>query len=318
FIHCSRQEAFAERAIWHESDSELLKGRNHFLLGSSCPQRVFALECCQGLNGVCTTDRFCGCLGKSEVLDLACLNQFLHGTRDLFDRHVRIHPVLIQQVDGFDFEPLERAFDGFLDVLRPAIQLRRCTGHATRILAGTDVETEFSSNYYLTAVRSERFTHKLFVQERPVDFGGIKERNATINGGMEQSCHLLLVLGRTVRKAHSHATEADGRDFQIAFSKCAFLHCFSLQTSFPRNWVPVTMLLLHGVSPASEQVESPPKCGKHERRSFRPRIREGKQLHSTRERNCSDSGEQAGDELRLERAESWTLLLAGAAAEYGN
>src|ERR1019366_10589105 len=45
---------------------------------------------------------------------------------------------------------------------------------------------------------------------------------------------------------------------------------------------PVTMLPLHAVVRASEPVELPPKCEKRERRSFRPHIREGRQLRSTR------------------------------------
>ena len=60
--------------------------------------------------------------GKTEVLDLACLNQFLHRAGDVFDGHVRVNPMLIEQVDDINLEPLERAFDGLLDVLRPAIQ----------------------------------------------------------------------------------------------------------------------------------------------------------------------------------------------------
>ena len=89
------------------------------------PQRVFALESSDRLDGVGATNRLDACLGKAEVLDLALLNQFLHRSGHVFDRHVRVNPVLIEQVDGLDLEPLERAFDGLLDVLRPAIQARR-------------------------------------------------------------------------------------------------------------------------------------------------------------------------------------------------
>ena len=63
--------------------------------------------------------------GEAEVLDLAFLNQFLHRARHVFDGHVRVDAVLIEQVDDVDLEPLERAFDGLLDVLRPAVQARR-------------------------------------------------------------------------------------------------------------------------------------------------------------------------------------------------
>ena len=43
-----------------------------------------------------------------KVLDLACLNEFLHGTRHILDGHVWINPVLIEQIDHVSLEPFER------------------------------------------------------------------------------------------------------------------------------------------------------------------------------------------------------------------
>ena len=90
------------------------------------------------------TNRLYACFGKSEVLDLACLDQFLHRAGDVFDGHVRINPMLIEQVDGLDPEPLERAFDGLLDVLRPAIQARR----SRPIIAATQIEPELGGDHH--------------------------------------------------------------------------------------------------------------------------------------------------------------------------
>ena len=67
------------------------------------------------------------------------------------------------------------------------------------------------------------------LSERAVDFGGVEEGDAAFHGGAEKRDHLLLVFGRTVGKAHSHAAEPEGRDFQIAFSKFALLHNASPQ-----------------------------------------------------------------------------------------
>jgi hypothetical protein len=219
------------------------------------------LESGERLDGVCATNRLRACLGKAEVLDLARLNQFLHRAGDVFDRHVRVDPVLIEQVDGLDLEPLERPFDSLLDVLRPAVEARR-TLHSPGIEIRTDVEPKFGGDHHLPAKRSEGFAHKLFVQERAVHFGGVKECDATVHGGTEERGHLLLVFGRAVGKAHSHAAEPDGRYFQIAFSKSAFLHCF-----FWYQWSLVKTLPLRVVPRASERVEFLPTCGKHERRS---------------------------------------------------
>ena len=57
------------------------------------------------------------CFRKAEVLHLACLDQFLHRARHIFDGHVRIDAVLVEQIDGLDPQPLERGLGDLLDVL---------------------------------------------------------------------------------------------------------------------------------------------------------------------------------------------------------
>jgi hypothetical protein len=44
--------------------------------------------------------------------------------RDLLDRHVGIHAVLIEQIDPIRLEPLERRVGDLADVRRPAVQPR--------------------------------------------------------------------------------------------------------------------------------------------------------------------------------------------------
>ena len=70
-------------------------------------------------------DRLHACFREAEVLDLALLNQLFHRAGDLFDRHVRINAVLVEEVDGLDLQPLERALDSLLDMPRLTIQPRR-------------------------------------------------------------------------------------------------------------------------------------------------------------------------------------------------
>src|SRR5207245_9378264 len=109
---------------------------------------------------VCSSDL----LGKSEVLDLTGLNQFLHRASHILYGHVRVNPMLIQQVDGINLQPLERPFDGLLDVLGPTVQPCR----SRPIIVATQIEPELGGNRHFAAVRSQRFTLKLFVQERSV------------------------------------------------------------------------------------------------------------------------------------------------------
>src|ERR1039457_4274081 len=89
FVDLARQEALAQGAVRDKADSEFLKGRYHFLLWSPRPQRVFALESSDRLDCVCATDGLHSCFGKAEVLDLAFLNQVLHRSSYVFDRHMK-------------------------------------------------------------------------------------------------------------------------------------------------------------------------------------------------------------------------------------
>src|SRR5438034_1150933 len=43
-IQLSREKTLAQRAVRNEADAEFFERRYHFLLGGSCPQRIFALE----------------------------------------------------------------------------------------------------------------------------------------------------------------------------------------------------------------------------------------------------------------------------------
>jgi len=71
--------------------------------------------------------------------------------------------------------------------------------------------------------RGEGFTHKFFVYERAVHFSSIEERDTAFHGCADNRDHLLLVFGRTVAEAHSHAAEPESRNFQAAISKFALL-----------------------------------------------------------------------------------------------
>ena len=80
---------------------------------------------------------------------------------------------------------------------------------------------------------SQGFAQQLFVQEGAIDFGGIEESDAAIDGGVKESDHLLFVLRRPVGKAHSHAAQAQGGNFQATFSEFAFLHFLSFGGALP-------------------------------------------------------------------------------------
>ena len=90
--------------------------------------------------------------------------------------------MLVQQVDALHSESLERTLDCPLDLLGSATH-RRCS---RPIIAATQIEPELSGDHHFSTERRQGFAHKLFVQERAVDFGRIKECDAAFYGGTEK------------------------------------------------------------------------------------------------------------------------------------
>ena len=94
------EEALAQRAEGNEADPELLERRQHLLFGPPPPQRVLALDRGDRLDRVRAADRLHSGLGQAEVPDLALLDQILHRSRHVLDRHVRVDAVLVEEVDA--------------------------------------------------------------------------------------------------------------------------------------------------------------------------------------------------------------------------
>jgi len=51
------------------------------------------------VHGVGAADRGRGGLGEPEVADLAGVDEFADGARDVLDRHVRVDAMLVEQID---------------------------------------------------------------------------------------------------------------------------------------------------------------------------------------------------------------------------
>src|SRR5439155_12918986 len=152
------EEALSERTERNEADSKLLERRQHFLLGLAVPERVFALHGGNRLNGVRATDGPCCCFRKPEVLDLALLNEVLYGTRHVFDRDLRVHAMLVEEVNDIDPEPLERAFDSLLDVLGLAIQ-----ANPTRTAVGLELVGELGGDCDAPSQGLQGFADQFFI-----------------------------------------------------------------------------------------------------------------------------------------------------------
>src|ERR1700690_602455 len=98
-------------------------------------------------------DRLHSSFRKAEVLPLALLDQVLYGSCHVFHGDVRIHAVLVEQVDDIGVEALERGFGYLLDVLGAAVDSVRGSRR------GIDIEAEFGGDCYLAAEGSQGFSY---------------------------------------------------------------------------------------------------------------------------------------------------------------
>ena len=92
---------------------------------------------------------------RSEVLHLAFPNQVLYRSRHVFNGHVRIDAMLIEQIDGVDLEPSQRALDRLSDVLRPTVQT-----DWMGIFLGVNLEPELGRDHHLVTHGSESLAHE--------------------------------------------------------------------------------------------------------------------------------------------------------------
>jgi hypothetical protein len=160
-------------------------------------------------------DRLDTCLRQAEVADLAFDDEIPDGAGYILDRHIRVDPVLIDQVNHIGPQPLQRLVGDSPDALGAAIE--SIGGH-------TVLEAELSCDHHLVTDRLQRLAHDLFVDAGPVGFGGVEEGDASIMGCADEPDRLAAIGRGAVALAQTHAAEADRRHFKIVVAKRALLH----------------------------------------------------------------------------------------------
>src|SRR5579871_6220610 len=159
--------------------------------------------------------------------DLPLSDQVLHGARNILDRDIGIDAVLIEEVNGIYTQTLQRLLGDLPDAFRPAIGRARS--------AGAEVEAKLRGDDDALLHGRERFTDEFLVREGAVDLGGVEERDAALDRGPDQCHHLFPVRSWATMIIQAHATKADGRDFEAAFSEFAFLHASLLTFQLRRK-----------------------------------------------------------------------------------
>jgi hypothetical protein len=125
------------------------------------------------MNTMGAADGLRSSLRQSEVADLTLPHEFGHGTDGLLDRHLRIDPVLVVQVDDINFQPPQTGLTGLMHVFRPAIHaLTRLGPHLP----------ELGSENRLVATTGDGPSDQLLVLPPTVHVGRIEQCHALVEG----------------------------------------------------------------------------------------------------------------------------------------
>jgi len=128
-------------------------------------------------------------------------------------------PVLVEQVDHLDSQPLQRFFGHLPDAFGATVEPVR-----TARAGGIKVVTKLGGDDDVFLERLQRLAHDLFVGEGAVDLGGVEEGNAPLYRRSDERDHLLTFRSRATVMVQAHAAEADGRDGKVVIAKLTRPH----------------------------------------------------------------------------------------------
>ncbi len=208
------EEPLAKRAEGHEADVQLFEGGQDLVFGFAPPERVLALQRGHGLYRVCATDGVDAGFGEPEVLHLALRDEVPNGACDIFDGHVGVHAVLVEEIDPVGPQALQAGVGDLADRVGGAVE--------TRGLTVLEAEAELGGDDHLIADRLEGFTHPLLVREGPVDLRSVEEGDAHFVGGADHRHGLGPLDAFAVAEVEAHAAVAERGDFQA--SQCSLVH----------------------------------------------------------------------------------------------
>src|SRR6185312_13734221 len=165
-----------------------------------------------------TAQRLDARLGHAEMLDLAFGDQVADGAGDIFDRHVGIDAMLVEQIDDLNTQSLQRSLGGLADGAWMAAQA------SVRLGRWIDCKAKLGRNSDLAAHVAQSLADKLLVDKGTIDFGGIEEGDAQIDCRSDQRDALFTGERVAVSGIQAHAAETYFRDFESVGSQLPHLH----------------------------------------------------------------------------------------------
>ena len=139
-------------------------------------------------------------LAHPEITDLALFDEPRHCADRILDRHCRIDPVLIIEIDDVDAEPLQAHFAGLGNIGGAAVD---AVGAARPLGLA-----EFACDHDAVAPALERPAEQLFVLAPAIHVRAVEMIDAELDRPVDQP-NAGRVVTRSVDPGQRHATEAD-------------------------------------------------------------------------------------------------------------
>jgi hypothetical protein len=168
------------------------------------------------MDGVGPAERCRGGLAEPERPDLALLAEPRHGADRLLDRDLRIHAMLVVEVDRVDTEALEAGLAGAPDVRRASVD------EVPGAVRAPDLP-ELGREHDTLPPAGQRVAKELLVVPPPVHVGGIQEVEAQVERAVDhRDRHGVVAL--PVGARHRHAAEPESRHPQRAVAEQPVVH----------------------------------------------------------------------------------------------
>jgi hypothetical protein len=172
------------------------------LLWLAPPERVFALHSRHRLNSVGALNGRRTSFGQTEVPDFALRDQFSDGTCHIFHWHLRIYPMLIEEINAVRAEALQRFFGHLPNSIGPAVE--------SEFLAPF-LKAKLCSDYHIISDGAQSLPDDFFICERAICLGCVKVGDPSFVGGPQKRHCLATINGRAAMMIETHATEAEAR-----------------------------------------------------------------------------------------------------------
>lgn len=213
FCEAAAQEAVAKRAVGHESHAELTAQAENAFFRFTPDHTVLVLDGRDGADSVRAQEIVLRSVGKAPFGDFSFFFQIRHDAGNNFRLHMRIHAVLIEEVNVIGSETPERSFN---------LRANRF-GTAVGQVDGLPVFHLLSRNAKLRAADSpippvrKGFAQKLLVG-RAVDRRRVKEGASEIQSLVQKGNHFGAGGGLPIGMIHAHAAKPDFGSCDPAYS----------------------------------------------------------------------------------------------------